>query len=328
MTSLGGVSSRVIARLEARLQALYNADPSLYSQNARYLIEFITQTPALRSMIENAERDEVVPSEWVAENFRRFTLTWPDGDDAAVKVQWSQLKDWAAHHSGARMFALNMFVEDEQWAAVRLATDAVVAPLVRYLTERLDDTSEMLYLMWRYAQRLKRFDQERLYSAYEADTLSGEDVYDLDLQRFLFDQGIDQVFAKPRAGRGEVDIVAEAGSDDPLCCEVKLFTGDNKSNVRSGFGQALDYADDWTKTVSHLVVVNLSDSDLEFDSESESWPPRLTVAGVTVYIVVVEAKPGPSPSEKGKKGPRKVEKFTRDYLTTPAEEEAGAKEQV
>lgn len=99
-------------------------------------------------------------------------------------------------------------------------------------------------------------------------------------------------------------MVSGLETDDPLVCDVKSFDGDDRGvrYISEGVQQVLQYALDHGKTAAHLVVINLTDTDLEFPSDGVAgeWPPRLEVAGVTVFLVGVRGKPRPSASRQGR----------------------------
>jgi hypothetical protein len=190
---------------------------------------------------------------------------------------------------------------------LRDLSDQAVEPLIEYLQERLGSESDMLHLLERYRRRVLWFEQVRLFAKYQADTQHGEAVYDGDLRRFLFEQGIDYPYSQPVGPSGRVDIAAEANSDDPLTCEVKLFDNDRygAGYLARGVTQAVRYAEDYGKTDAHLVVFNLTQRPLQLpsDEDPEQWPPRLHVAGITIFLIVVQARPRPTASTAGQVQP-------------------------
>ncbi len=111
--------------------------------------------------------------------------------------------------------------------------------------------------------------------------------------------------------------MADLEGDDPLTCEVKLFDGDSygPSYLGKGLHQAVRYAEDYGKTDAYLVIYNLSERHLTLptDDESKEWPPRLQVGHVTVFVVVVQARPKASASKSGK---TKTVRVTRDQLVS------------
>src|SRR5690606_25291883 len=99
-------------------------------------------------------------------------------------------------------------------------------------------------------------------------------------------------------------------TDDPLACEVKLFDGEKYGvpYLAKGVQQAMRYADDYGHTAAHLVVFNLSERPIELptDDPDAGWPPRMTIAGMTIFLVLVQAAPRPTASKAGAAEPVKV----------------------
>jgi len=206
-----------------------------------------------------------------------------------AKVAWHLLRQWAEQANAAAMFGHQLHPSDRSIdAGARVASETVVEPLTEYLQERIGEASDVLYLLERYVRRVEWFEQDRLWTAYEADTAHGEAIYDKDLRRFLFDQGIDYPFSQPRSASGEADVVASLDEDDPLVCEMKLYDGEkySKAYLAKGVHQAVGYARDYGKSSGYLVIVNLSKKHLRLpsDGETNEWPPRIDVGGITVFL--------------------------------------------
>ncbi|MFI1354856.1 hypothetical protein ACH4TV_14975 [Streptomyces sp. NPDC020898] len=314
------------AKLKQKYGLVYGAHHDAYKHEIRYLRDFIQKSPALRAITETLENSntEINPAEWVRDNFRTRSFSWPDTESGRAKIIWWFIQRWAdgADPFGvAQSFSVSKYLD----VILREMTEQTVRPFVEYLMEQLGSASEVLYMLERFARRLEWFDQAELYAKYGADTKHGEDTYDTHLRKFLFDQGIDYPFSQPKSASGQVDVVSGLDGDDPLVCEVKLYDTSRKGYgvpyVAKGFRQALDYAHDYSKSVAYLVTFNLSDQGLQMptDEVTKPWPPRLHVDGVTVYLVTVNAKPLPSASKRGKASPRVV---TRDELVNPHEDEA------
>jgi hypothetical protein len=85
------------------------------------------------------------------------------------------------------------------------------------------------------------------------------------------------------------------------------------SYFAKGFNQAVQYAQDYGKTSAYFLVMNLSDHNLHMptDEDGQIWPPRLHTAGVTVYMIVVRAKPLPSASHRRNQTTKRI---SREYL--------------
>ncbi|MEV0472398.1 hypothetical protein [Streptomyces prunicolor] len=311
-------------KLQQKFSRIYGAQSDSYRYEIRYLRDFIQDSPALKAITETLENSntEVNPDEWVREKFSTRSYSWPDIESGRAKIIWQFINWWADGQDPlglAQCFSVNTHLN----TMLREMTEQTVRPFVDYLLGELGSASEVLYMLERFARRLEWFDQDELYKKYVDDSKHSEDTYDSYLRKFLFDQGIDYPFSQPKSASGQVDVVAGLDGDDPLVCEVKLYDpsrGYRVPYVAKGFRQALDYAHDYGKSVAHLVTFNLSDQGLQMptDEVSKPWPPRLHVEGVTVYLVVVHAKPRPSASQRGTAKPRVV---TRDELVNPHEEE-------
>jgi hypothetical protein len=297
-------------RLQERYRRLYKSDENTYDRQVKYFRDWLLGQPALRAMLKAIERaePEVDPAAWFAGVGRDKEWEWPPTETGRAKVVWWILGRIAEGHTKATDVAYEFSVEKNYFnEMLRDFSDQAVEPLIEYLQERLGSESDMLHLLERYRRRVLWFEQDRLFAKYQADTQHGEAVYDGDLRRFLFEQGIDYPYSQPVGPSGRVDIAAEANSDDPLTCEVKLFDNDRYGAryLARGVTQAVRYAEDYGKTDAHLVVFNLTQRPLQLpsDEDPEQWPPRLHVAGITIFLIVVQARPRPTASTAGQVQP-------------------------
>ncbi len=308
---------RLQIQLQEQYRRLYKVDWSSYSNQARYFVDFILRQPALSYLVESLERNlpELNPDTWINEHFSGREHEWPHTEVGKLKVCWHMLNRIAqgeeASHFAIRFSGNNGNIP----TAIRAMTEQAIEPLVEYLQEQVGEQSDVLYLLEKYRRRVAWFEQNRLWSEVEAEqTKEGraqvEAIYDRDLRRFLFEQGIDYPFSQPVSASGRADIVSDVESDNPLICEVKLFDGDTYGvpYLAKGLNQALSYAEDYGKSEAYLVVINLTDRpiDMPTDGENGDWPPRLMTGSVTVFLVIVQGKPMPSASARGKVKPWSV----------------------
>jgi hypothetical protein len=295
-------------RLQERYRRIYKTKHGAYCREVAYFRDFIAKAPALKAIVESARRQahEVDAPLWIKEHFRRFQHDWPDTEAARAKIVWHLINEWADGGDPTDI-AHNLSSERNHNEALRQMTEQVIEPFVEYLQEHLGTESEVLYLLELYKRRLEMFDRTRLFEAYERNTQHGEALYDADLRRFLLEHGVVYPYSQPASASGLADIVSGLEDDDPLVCEIKLYDGNQYGApyLAKGLNQATQYAHDYGKTTAYLVVFNLSDTlvELPTDEEDASWPPRLTVAGVTVYLVAIRAKPTISASRQGKASP-------------------------
>jgi hypothetical protein len=306
-------------RLRERYKRLFKSSEGVYDRECGYFRQFVMSSPALKAIVDAIEQIEsdLDPEQWVAENFQNRSYDWPPTETGRAKVAWWLLGQWTDSQNIVRYLRCFSY-ETNVRAALRDMTEAALEPLVEYFEERLGTESEMLYLLERFQRRLEAFDQNELYEQYLRQTTKGESVYDLYLRRFLFDQGVDYPFSQPSSASGKADVVGDIHTDDPLVCEVKLYDGGQYGvpYIAKGLNQALSYARDYGKTVAHLVTINLSEHSLQLPSDADvkSWPPRLHVSGVTVYLVVAGGKPVASASRRGRLTPRVI---SREELVRP-----------
>lgn len=88
-----------------------------------------------------------------------------------------------------------------------------------------------------HVAQVEWFDRKNLYARFAENTRNGEEVYNLDLQRFLFLDGGYITQAKARSASGEADLIGGLETDDALICEGKLYDSDSrgKSYLAKGF---------------------------------------------------------------------------------------------
>jgi hypothetical protein len=189
----------------------------------------------------------------------------------------------------------------------RQFVERIIGPLIEFLEQQVGAESSVLYALERYVRRVEWFDRDELHGRYCQDSRKGEEVYDKDLRRFLFTEGINMPFSQARSASGLSDVISELDTDDPLVCELKVFDGDDrgKRHLASGLNQATQYAQDYGKTAAYLVIINLSGRALELPSDgaADAWPPQVEIAGVRVHLIAVRALLTATASKQGRVAP-------------------------
>lgn len=305
-------------QLQERYRRLYKSDWRTFEDNVRFTLDWFDSVPALKSIVDSLRRSnpDFDPVEWWEEVSRRRAIPKPPTEEARAKVVLHGLHE-IAYVDGVdftQMFhALTSKSNYDEM--IRDFCSQWVEPVIEQLHARLGAESDVLYLLERYRRGTAWFNQGALYERYLADTARGEAMYEKDLRRFLFEQGIDYPFSQPESPSGKADVIAQVDSDDPLACEVKLYDGDayGVSYLAKGLGQARRYAEDYGKAAGYLAIFNLSDHslDLPSDDPEAGWPPRISVGGITVFLVLVQAKPMEVASKAGR---AKTVKVSRQKL--------------
>lgn len=304
--------------LRERLRRLMVADYSTAGRDVRLVVDWITKQPALRAALAEAER---VEPDLDAGAFASYLKTlhgvfaWPSQtDDGRAALVWGLMQriadDDRAGITGDRIvldythrLGRNSNTNDD-W---REFTEHILQPLFDYLTDQVGAESSVLYVLERYVRRVEWFDRQDLHDRAIVSPQKAEEVYDTDLRRFLFSEGINMPFSQAKSASGLSDVLSEMDTDDPLVCEVKIFDAESrgKRHLGSGVNQAVQYATDYGKHTAYLVIINISGRPLSLPSEgdSKSWPPHIEVAGVRVHLIAVRALPTVSASKQGKPAP-------------------------
>ncbi|OII69879.1 hypothetical protein BJP39_03455 [Streptomyces sp. CC77] len=289
-------------------------------------VTWIKSQPALRGLLEEAAQAEQnldyerfragmdgdLQFIWCSQTEEgRATLIWRLMQDIAQGEATNPSSGWriASGYSNKRNI-------QDSW---REFAEDILQPFFDFLSERVGAESSILHTLERYRTRIEWFDREELYARFEADRPNGEEVYNLDLQRFLFLEGNHITHAKPRSASGEADLVGELDGRDPLVCDGKIFDGSSrgKSYLVKGVHQILKYAHDYGQHTAYLVIYNITDKllDLPTDGTPDAWPPYTELTGVRVYFIHVRVLPPATTASKAGKATRVT--LTHDELTNP-----------
>jgi hypothetical protein len=324
-------------KLRQRFRVLMTTGFSTAAHEVRLAVEWIEHQPALRAILADAAKVEpTIDFDAFYNSFHhmRGRLIWPSTtEEGRATLIWDLMKRHAAadaantdkgeqvtilygHGIGSSTSNLN-----GMWHAF---VERVIQPLIDFLDARVGDQSSVLFVLERYRYMVEWFDRAALHAAFEADRANGEEVYNLNLQRFLFQEGGYVTHAKARSASGEADLIGGLDTDDPLVCEGKLFDSRGKSYLARGFHQVIKYAHDYNQSVAYLVVFNMTDRLLQFptDGPDSAWPPYVEMAGVRVYFVGIRAFPPAATASKA--GKATTVTLTRDDLSNPDATLSGA----
>jgi hypothetical protein len=319
--------------LRERLRRLMVAGCEDASHEVRLVTGWIDRQPALRAILTEAERAEpgLDPAALVSTLLNGGTglgrqFRWPNQtEDGRAFLIWQLMRRMTADDE-AGTDSTHIVMQyghpvsshtnmNDIW---REFAERILRPLFDYLGERIGAESSTLYVLERYVRRVEWFDRDGLHARAMQDTRNAENVYDSDLRRFLFSEGINMPFSQAKSASGLSDVLTDLDTDDPLVCEVKIFDAASRGrrHLASGVNQAISYASDYGKQVAYLLIINLSGRPLTLPSEDDLkvWPPRITVAGIRVYLIAVRALPTASASRLGKPAPVTI---THDDLVDP-----------
>ena len=306
-------------RLQDRRNRMHRIDWIQYQVELKQFVNFLDGTPHFRSLLTVLDASEPLDFEqWKTEEASGRRVLLPQSETQRAKVCHRIIQECAnAENDRTAMEWGGRFSTSFDFPVMcETLTKTVLDPLVNYLHDRIDDSSHVLFALERFKFKVEWFRQEELHQKYENDTRRGEANLNSVLREALFDYGIDYPFSEPVSPSGRTDVVAMLDSDDALVLEVKVFDPDrqrDKRHICQGFHQVNRYADDYQQIVGYLVVFNCSDRQIVFPSEAGGEvPPRITHAGKTFFLIVVDVNPNrPSAS---KESPSRREQITLEDL--------------
>lgn len=301
-------TNQILNRLEQLYREVTQANIIDYQDRLQAFKEYCEQTPVIANCLALLPDTtiDIFDTNWIQREG-----TWPN-NDGGYAVRWNAIKQMVVDPRGAEKASMPLivknFVNDHNSAFLEI-TRLFVNPIFNYLTDHIRASSAMLYLLLRYKRWAEWFMVGMLCDMYSqaSKTGHGEDALDENLRHFLFENGIDFPFSQPASPGGKVDIIAGLETDDPLVLEVKIWDSDKKygeDRVRDGLRQAMDYADKYGKDRGYVVVFNLDQEPLEFESpdDSDEWPARLDHGGKTYYFITVNIGEQTKPVSQRSKG--------------------------
>jgi hypothetical protein len=316
--------------LRERLRRLMVAHHSAAGHEVRLVVDWIGDQASLRAALVQAERVEPgIDADAFASYIRSVwggAFAWPtQTDDGRAALVWGLMQQIAEEDRAAEEDRIAIEYAhgvgtggnlDDNW---REFTERVLQPMFDYLTEHVGAESSVLYVLERYVRRVEWFDRQDLHDRAMSNPQKAEEVYDTDLRRFLFSEGINMPFSQAKSASGLSDVLSELDTDDPLVCEVKLFDGASrgKRHLGSGINQVIQYATDYGKNTGYLVIINLSGRPLSLPNENDdpkAWPPHIEVAGARIHLIAARALPTASASKQGKPAPVTI---SREDLLDP-----------
>jgi hypothetical protein len=85
-----------------------------------------------------------------------------------------------------------------------------------FLHEQVAVEGSIPYILERYARRMEWFDRDGLDPRVMEGTRKTEEVYDTDLRRFRFSEGINMPFSQARSGSGLSDVLAGLDTEEMI----------------------------------------------------------------------------------------------------------------
>ena len=286
-------------RLRNRLPKLRLAGSGSYSHECRYFMDFLQSDTYMKCLLAELDASDSVDFfEWWFENDVP-NPSWPKTEEGRAKVCYGILNHCVKRDSDREYLHWGRKFGRHANGELHFGqfTDGIVKPLVDYLSDRIDDAGNVLYLLIRFKMKCEWFHQNDLFDKYSNDTSRGESMLVSELRESLFDWGIDFPFSQPESPSGKADVVAWLGTDYPLVLEAKIFNPNRSQrigNLQQGFHQVFRYAHEYNKSVGYLAIFNCSENELVITPDAETepqYPYRIELGGKTFFVVVINLNP-------------------------------------
>lgn len=305
------INKSIIDKLENHKNILSNSSEYQFGNDLKYFLSFLRKEIRILAIIEDlnisykySNEDLSRKEEHILAN--RWMPTFNDfSDQVSFSISFLNFKLIESKKQIERETVFRLQNRDGEKAIV----ENYIAPIVEYLTDKLESSNSVIYLLEKYKKRTEWFTKDNLYQKYKDATKNYEGILEDDLRLFLFDQGIEYPFSSPKIGKNDrTDVVGNMETNDPLIVEVKIYDSSKnykKNRIKEGFEQALSYANTYNKNIAYLTVFNVDDIDIVFDTEEfgTTFPSSITQGNITVYFVVIDIYPKNSSSTR--KNPKK-----------------------
>ena len=249
--------------LARRYKAIAAARSHNIDNEMRYAADWICKQPALMGLFQEARRTEEPPplDKWITECSKKHGVVWRTStEEGRAALAWDFLS--TAGPGQAKSLAMHIFMRSGEThidAKVNNLATEVFTPLFEWLLERVQRTSSVIHTLRRYVHRVETYDRDALHALYLERTATGEELYNDDLQKRLFDDGDYITYAKVRSASGEPDLIGDLDSWDPIILDGKLYKAGKTKYVANGVRQVYEYAADYGQHTGYLVVFNLTD---------------------------------------------------------------------
>jgi hypothetical protein len=303
-------------KLEKRVKRLNKTALKVFQVSLRQFLSFLTSHPLFLGILEDLER--------------RYASMKPEVDKI-VKLERHDF-DNELEHAAASYFVLKKCAEHPSpqiaakigglYGEARYTVEGLeyfksffLQPLYEYLDEQIDEQRAILALLRRYKHKCEWFQQDYLFNLWKDHTEKGEKLLQRHLYEYLHDQGLDFVI-EPSSASGEVDLIADQKTDDPLIADTKIFNPEKGKGIyyiTAGFHQIYQYTLDYNEPFGYLIIYNTSGEDLKFALTSqEQSTPFVIHNNKTIFIVSIDIFPYETTASK--RGPLKTVEITEADL--------------
>ena len=190
--------------------------------------------------------------------------------------------------------------------AIKTLRDVLIDGLYEYLDEHLDERNAIYGILLKYKQRSEWFQKTSLREIAEAglEGKTGERALVLDVQQYVFDQGV-EFYIEPSSPSGEADLILKTADERYLVIDAKYLKADAtqsviREKIAGGFHQVYRYCMDFNTSEGFLVVFMANSIRMRLDLETADGFPYLKLGNKLIYYIEINISDEPSASKSGK----------------------------
>lgn len=184
--------------------------------------------------------------------------------------------------------------------------DYAIDGLFEYLDEQLDTRNAIYGLLLKYKQKAEWFSSSDLRkTAIEGyNGKYGERALTIDLQKFIFNQGVDFII-EPSSASGEVDLVLKASDSRYLIIDAKYlpdstYRSEIVRKLSTGFHQVMRYCEDYNEPEGFLVTFLNTNKRINLELPEADSFSFITIGSKTIYHMFINICEEVSASKSGK----------------------------
>ncbi|MCW5801784.1 MAG: hypothetical protein KIT31_05310 [Deltaproteobacteria bacterium] len=190
--------------------------------------------------------------------------------------------------------------------AIEIVRDVALDGLYEWIDEKIDSRNVMMGLLIKYKQRTEWFRRRRLreIATHGIEKQSGgERALAVDLQEYVFDQGVDFAI-EPASASGEPDLVLRDSDGSHVIMDPKYIANgappsEFKRKLAGGFHQVARYCHDFNEPAGYLIVYIEDNKTPRLELDTADGFGFISINGKQVYYVPVHIADAPPASKAG-----------------------------
>lgn len=302
--------------LQARVRRAKSCPPSLFGTSCAHLLAWLRQHPLIAPMMADLQRGAATFAEMTdgSEESHSDIQHIANTLEEHAALSYAVLDRIATARSRdvsepdlVREMAIAVTGRGTSYDdALDIVRDVAVDGLYEWIDEKIDSRNVMMGLLIKYKQRSEWFRRQRLREIAKhglEKQIGGERALAIDLQEYIFDQGVEFTI-EPTSASGEPDLILRDTDGSHVIVDPKYIPSgaapsEFKRRLASGFHQVARYCDDYNEPAGYLVVYIEDTKTPRLDLDIVDGFAFISINGKQVYYVPVHIADAPSASRAG-----------------------------